>query len=233
VAEYYPYEERPDGDWVLSFHPEPFKTSGHLSVRLFPSYDKAENYYGVKGAKRCYLSASDFAKKFGGESMLTWFRHLNGAEAATSSVRAESKCEPLDDLPDDSIYNRGLVALRLWEVCQAVGDRVRGANTNYELDEQLFVVRIDRLATEEGQVLVQSYTKQKRIICEGLLALNKAKCEELELQAMMRLLVTSDKLKTKQDPWRIFRYYAPELGDDGFLYYPTKRHKREDHEQNI
>jgi len=223
------YEERPIDQWVAFYcRAAPPKK---FSVRLFPNLDRARDYYG-KTCKTLFESYAELSHRFGGTEMLEAYRVLREREACKTSLRGAVEGPHVEDVDDSLQFNRGEIAKRLWDLIQQVADRVSGINLINELDEELYVIRLDRMTQPDNLEAISSFNRQKRVVCEGLISLGKSKADEIELTEMMRRLVSSGTLKTKQDPMRIFRYYAPELGDLGFLYYPSKRHKVADHDQN-
>lgn len=230
MSKYESYEERDERDWVVFYCRA--TSPMNFSVRLFPTLDRARMYYGNTCKNLCE-SPEDLAYKFGGTEMLEAFRELRTRKAANSSLLKGSEGPHCEDVDDDYEFNRGKIAQALWDLIQDVADRVHGINLINEMeDEEMFVIRLDRMASAAGLEVIGGYSGQKKIVAMGLVDFGKSKATEIELTEMMRGLVSSGKLKTKQDPMRIFRYYAPELGDDGFLFYPGKRHKSEEHALN-
>jgi hypothetical protein len=228
-VEYADYEERPERQFVAYFtmaYPPQV-----CSVRLFATMDRAKIAYGERCRNIC-KGPSDLARLYDGEKLLQAYNTLRMRLSARTSLKGAAEGPHCEELPEDLRFNRNEMSERVWTLIQEVGDRVRSINLLNELDEDLYVIRLDLMTTEIGMEMIKAYNNQKRIVANGLIELGKSKVTELELTEMMRALVTYGKLKTKQDPMRIFRYYAPELGDDGFVYYPGKRHKREDHALN-
>lgn len=256
--DYQDFEERPEGEWVL-YLCKRMKALDHQAqdyeARLYPSMDRFKDRFGNICRTR-YGSAADLAKYFGGQDLVNMYRYFNERPAKASSLKGEQigisrprfnawgkvraeriedlQGPHLEDIPDQFIYERGNAAVWLWQLLQLTQDRSSAVNSVNEMDdEEMFTIRLDRMVTENGSVIIAGFNKQKRQICEQLILLGKSKALEHELKAMMAQAVQSQIIKTKQDPWRIFSYYAPELGDEGFLYYPSKRHKLEDHSMNV
>lgn len=227
---YESYEERDEKEWVLFL----CKAAPPLNftARLFPTLDRARMHYG-NACKNLFENYEDLAKKFTGPELMAAFHHFNGKPSANTSL-LKGVWEPAEPPHEDVRFHREGAAAKLFALVQNVGDRVSGINLINEMeDEELYVIRLDRMTTDDGLALISTYPGQKKIVATGLVDFGKSKATEIELTEMMRDLVTSGRLKTKQDPMRIFRYYAPELGDDGFVFYPSKRHKREDHALNV
>ncbi len=228
--QYESYQERPERQFVAYFTMA--SPPAVCSVRLFATLDRARIAYGDRCRNICQGPA-DLAALYDGEKLLNAYCTLRLRLSARTSLKGAAEGPHCDDVPDDLRYARGEIAERLWVLIQEVGDRVRTISAINEMDdEDMFIIRLDLMTNDLGQDTLATYTGQKRIVAQGLVDFGKSKATEIELTEMMRDLVTYGKLKTKQDPMRIFRYYAPEFGDDGFLYYPGKRHKREDHALN-
>lgn len=235
MVAYENYEERAERDWATYFwfaYATPHGSPERCTVRLYPTMDRAEMSQG-QNCRYLFGTPEELATKFDGAQMMAAFRTLRSTRACKTSLVGAVEGPHCDDLPDDLRFNRSEMSERLWALIQEVADRVRSISLINELDEDLFVIRLDRMTNEEGLATIGAYNRQKQIVANGLIEFGKSKATELELTEMMRDLVTRGILKTKQEPMRIFKYYAPELGDDGFLFYPTKRHKREDHAQNV
>lgn len=255
--EYQDFEERHDGDWVLYLckrmkgRPD---SPQDFTARLYPSMDRFFDHMG-KVTKTKYRNAEELAKYYNGDDLVAMYRHFNNRPAALSSIKAvrigieiswdtdwqalkreyaDQLAGPhLEDIPDSFRYERQNAAAWVWALLQDTQDRSRGVNSVNEMDEEMFTIRLDRMNTPEGAERIAAFNKQKRQICEKLIELGKSRALEHELKSMMAKAVQSGFIKTKQDPWRIFSYYAPELGNDGYLYYPGKRHKLEDHSLNV
>lgn len=227
---YDPFEQREEGDWALFFckaaAPQLF------TARLFPTLDRAQSSYGGN-CKTIYDGPADLAKKFGGADLVEAIKVFRERLSCRTSIKGAGEGPHCDEPDEEMKYRRGDAAIQLWKLLQQVADRVSGINhLNENDDEEMFVIRLDRMTTENGQVIIAGFNKQKRQVAEQLIKLGKSKAYEHELKEMMGVAVRSGEIKTKQDPWRIFSYYAPELGDEGFVYYPSKRHKQEDFAQN-
>lgn len=208
------HELRPDGDWVVQFWPN------CVPPRLHPSLEAALDFWGNKTRYRSVFEEPKFiVAQFGPQIVYDQFNELC----------SQANLSPL---PLSALEDRLYLGEQFWTLCQAIGDKIRKPNRPVE-DDSLFTIRRDRIESEDGVVLRESFVKQKRTLVEGLLTLKKEKVTEDELRLLMGDLVKMGKLKTKQDPWRIFKYYAPELGDIGMLYYPGKRHKLQDHIDNV
>lgn len=230
MSRYDDFEQRDEGDWALFF----CKAAAPQlwTARLFPTTERAQSYYG--GNSKCIFDGpADLAKKFGGNDLISAINTFRERLSCRTSVKGAAEGPHCDEAGEDLALRRGDAAIQLWHLLQQVADRVQGINSVNEMDdEEMFVIRLDRMTTEGGQVLIQSFNKQKRQVAEQLVKLGKTKAYEHELKEMMGQAVRSGEIKTKQDPWRIFSYYAPELGDEGFIYYPSKRHKQQDFAQN-
>lgn len=228
--QYADYEERPERQFVAYFTMA--SPPAICSVRLFATLDRARINFGDRNKNICEGPA-DLAALYGPEQLWEAYHTLRMRLSARTSLKGAAEGPHCEELPEDIRFSRGMIAKQLWALIQEVSDRVSGINLLNEADdEDMFVIRLDLMTNEQGQATLATYTGQKRIVAQALIDLGKSKATELEITEMMRDLVTYKKLKTKQDPMRIFRYYAPEMGDDGFVFYPGKRHKREDHALN-
>ena len=256
--EYQDFEERAAGDWVLYLCKRNKTKPDSLqeySARLYPSMDRFKDRMG-NISKTKYRNAAELAKYYNGDDLVDMYRYFNSRPALASSLKGEQlgierprfnawgkvKAERindlqgphLEDIPDQFRFERGNAALWLWQLLQLTQDRSSAVNSVNEMDdEEMFTIRLDRMTTDNGATIIAGFNKQKRQICEKLIELGKSKAMEHELKAMMAQACQSGFIKTKQDPWRIFSYYAPELGNEGFVYYPGKRHKLEDHSLNV
>lgn len=256
--DYQDFEERADGDWVLYLCKRNKARPEHAqeyTARLYPSMDRFKDNIG-KVSRTKYRNPAELAKFYNGNDLVDMYRYFNNRPALASSLKAQqigierplhnawSKVAAerstdlagphLEDMPDQFRFERGNAALWLWQLLQLTQDRASGINSVNEMDdEEMFTIRLDRMTSENGQVIIAGFNKQKRQICEKLIEFGKSRALEHELKAMMAQACQSGYIKTKQDPWRIFSYYAPELGNEGFVYYPGKRHKLEDHMLNV
>lgn len=227
--QYADYEERPERQFVAYFTMA--TAPAVCNVRLFATLDRAHIAYG-KGNRNICQRAEDLANLYNPEQLWQAYHTLRVRLSCRTSLKGAAEGPHCEELPEDLRFARGVIAEHLWDLIQEVADRVSGINILSERDdEDTYTIRLD-LMVGAGAARVAQFTGQKAIVAQALIDMGKTKATELELTEMMRDLVTYGKLKTKQDPMRIFRYYAPELGDDGFLYYPGKRHKREDHALN-
>ena len=226
--EYESYQERPERQWVAYFT---LASAPQIcSVRLYPTLDRARDAFGENCRHIC-CGPSDLAKLYDGERLLLAYNTLRVRLSCRTSLKGAAEGPHCEDIPEDLRFNRNEMSERLWTLIQEVSDRISKIKIANEMDDDLYAIRLDLMTTELGREVIGAYNKQKRIVAEALMELGKSKLTELEISEMMRGLVIYGKLKTKQDPMRIFRYYAPELGDDGFLHYPGKRHKRDDNVQ--
>lgn len=209
-----------------------------LVVRVYPSLERAILRYNSRHDRKKIIFADqeEMSRQLGAEEV----RYYHKAIAdKTFSDRPGCLTPPEGLTREDGLFDfmnggKPFITERLWNLMIAVGDQVKElqAQGGFQ-DDTLFTIRLDRMRTEDGLTRVGAYNRQKKQICEALIELNLERPSEEELTAMMNKLVSNGVMKTKQDPWRIFRYYAPELGDDGFVYYPKKRHKLEDHADNV
>jgi len=227
------YEERPPGQWVVVLFPQT-KSKDYSDVRLYPSLDAAVNRYAkATRTLHVYSSPGELVHRHGGPVLHKFLTDIG--DQFSDARNRYRKCEIGDaELSVAEIHSseRAKVADELWRICQLIGDKCTGPSVGVD-DDDHFKIRIDRMTTPEGRETWGKFPKQARQIIEALIANAKSIMPESELQKLVSGLVANRIMKTKQDPWRIFAYYAPMFGDAGLLYYPGKRHKLEDHEENI
>jgi hypothetical protein len=229
------HEERPKGSWVVAFFP----TNAHKNysdVRLFPSMDMALLRY-AKSTRTLviYSNAGEMAHR---HSPKTLTKYINDIYAQFDDPYWRYKTAELGDkilVPPDNLdqFSKTELADELWEICQIVGDQCRGSAQISDSNEDMYKIRIDRMTSEEGKAIWSKFPKQARQIIEALIRNGKSVMAEDDLQRLVIKLVADRVMKTKQDPWRIFCYYAPMIGDHRMLYYPGKRNKVEDHSENL
>lgn len=256
--EYQDYEERADGEWVLFLcrrnkardeHPQEWE------ARTFKTMDMLRDRFGAN-CRLVFESPYDLARHFGTQELYDMYEYFNNLPAKATSLKgaragivrqfncpwskqAELKAEELapphlEPMPIELLNSRIDAANWLWHLLQDTCDRSeRFSSMNEVDDDEQFTIRLDRMTQPENLEMIAKFNRQKRLICEQLIALGKSRAVETELKDFMHQVVRNGIIKTKQDPWRIFSYYAPELGDCGFLYYPGKRHKLDDHSMNV
>lgn len=256
--EYQDYEERPEGEWVLFLckrnrgrEDEP----DSWSAITFKNMDMLKDRFG-NNCRTIFEGPQDLARYYGTQDLFDMYEYFNNLPAKATSVKAKQagfvrqfnvswseqardnpfplQAPHLESMPYEFMNSRIDAANWLWMLLQQVCDRCEQFNSVNEVDDdEQFTIRLDRMTQPENMELIAKFNKQKRIICEQLIALGRSRAVETELKDFMHNVVREGILKTKQDPWRIFSYYAPELGDCGFLYYPGKRHKLDDHTMNV
>lgn len=256
--EYQDYEERPEGEWVLYLcrrmrarEDEPQE----WSARAFKNMDMLKDRFG-NNCRTVFEGPHDLARHYGTQELYDMYEFFNSRSAKATSVKAKSvgferkwNCSwskqaeqnghllappHFEPMPLEMLSSRIDAANWLWLLLQQVCDRCEQFNSVNEVDDdEQFTIRLDRMTQPDNLELISKFNKQKRLICEQLIALGRSRAVETELKDFMHQIVREGILKTKQDPWRIFSYYAPELGDCGFLYYPGKRHKLDDHTMNV
>lgn len=223
---YEPAAMRADGDWAAVL----FKET--LQVKLFPTLERVGMYFGNNIYwNSVAVSPSHLSTLFTDEKLYEFWKEWFVLAPYRTSLEYErrKKAGEYDKprrVPAIAPKNSADLAQAVWDLIQAKADRIRGVQTQNGPHEELYVIRIDRM--QEQPDVIKILPKQCRLIAETLVSLGKGMLSEEELENMMRDLHRKGVLKTKQRPFRIFQYYAPVLGDRGFLYYPSKRHKQED-----
>lgn len=255
--EYQDYEERAEGEWVLFLcrrmqarEDEPRS----WSAITFKTKDMLLDRFG-NNCRTVYDGPEQLARYYGTQELYDMYEYFNSRPAKATSLKAKAagftrqyrlswseqareNPEPLqgphlEPMPEELLSSRIDAANWLWLLLQQVCDRCEQFSSVNEVDDdELFTIRLDRMTQPDCLEQIAKFNKQKRQICEQLIQFGKSRAVETELKDMMHQAVREGVIKTKQDPWRIFSYYAPELGDCGFLYYPGKRHKLDDHTMN-
>lgn len=214
-----PYDYREDDNWAVVYFD---KT---LVVRLFPTLELPGKWYawGIY-RENVLVNPEQLALKFTGVRLVEVYNHLRHS---VSKKTGEALEPPLDE---NWIEQPLKVAKLVWTQFQAVGDRVtRAPQTNIAQQQaDKYNVRVDLLKSPDWEAELKSLPKQARVIAQGLADSEKTTYTERELESFARELAFTKKLKTKQDPIRVVKYYCPQLADLGLMSYPTKRSSAEE-----
>lgn len=214
-----PYDYREDDNWAVVYFD---KT---LVVRLFPTLELPGKWYswGIY-RENVIVNPEQLALKFTGVRLVEVYNHLRHSVSKKTG-------EPLEPALDDDWVEQPLkVAKLVWTQFQAVGDRVtRAPQTNIAQQQaDKYNIRVDLLKSPDWEDELKSLPKQARVIAQGLADAEKTAYTERELESFARELAFTKKLKTKQDPIRVVKYYCPQLADLGLMSYPTKRNNAEE-----
>ena len=225
--------------WVVALFPKN-KEKSFYSVRLFKTVDHAGAHYGKSSRTRLlYVSAGEMEHRLTPAKLQEYLRDITvqfsdeTEQYRSSAIRKDRALTLVEDSSDELVRlgNREALAKGLWTICHLIGDQVFGLPDSPE-NEDKFKICLDKLTENDGAIWAK-LAKQAKVLCQALIDLNEPVATEEELHQMVKHLVKSAKLKTKQDPVLIWKYYASYLGDLGLIYYPSKRHKREDHAEQM
>jgi hypothetical protein len=202
---YEPAEQREDDDWVVVLFPET------MVVRLFRSLEEVGNVYDW-----CIYRVNVYVKP-------------EQLSAKHTAVKLAKMCERAGiDIHGKTPLEQSRL---LWVYCQTNGDRVTHTsskrNSLTEHDEDTYTIRVDLLHDPLIQALIGTMPRQAQVIAENLREDRKTIYTETELEKFAGKLVQLGKLTTKQDPFRVVRYYAPTLADIGVMAYSARRKKDE------
>lgn len=215
-----PYDYREDNNWAVTYFDQT------LSVRLFPTLELPGKWFSWCVYKENVLvNHEQLAIKFTGVRLVEIYNHLRDSVAKKLDKPVEP---PLGDDWNDQPLK---VAKLVWEQFQIVGDRITrapGGNPNAQQHSDKYTVRVDLLKSEDWEEQINALSKQARVIAQCLADQEKTTYTEKELESFARELAFTKKLKTKQDPIRVVKYYCPQLADLGLMSYPTKRKNAEE-----
>jgi hypothetical protein len=201
---YAPYEVREDGDWVLVLFTE-------------------------TGVARLFATLQEVGRRY------TWSIYRHDVYVSAAHLSAKVPTETLRSLAEkvglDTTGSSLEVATILWNHYQQHGDRVTNRRLNLSsnsADEDKYLVRVDLLKDERVAELLTTLPKQAQVIAKALADAERSTYTEEELVKFSSDLLLTGKLKTKQDPFRVVRYYAPALYDLGVMRYESRRVEVED-----
>lgn len=201
---YRAYERRDEGDWVMVlFHQT-------AVIRLFPSLEQVGGFYSWSVYRaNVFINAGQLAARLTTKQLVT-------------------VCTKLE-LPVDLKAPSLILAKELWAWGQANGDRVERAGTaRSDAREELYTVNVQLLKDPDMEGLIKTLPHQARVIAKALADAEKTSYTVEELSSLGNRLVASTQLKTKQDPFRVIRYYMPTLYDLGLVAYPSRRGQGDD-----
>lgn len=228
-------------DWVVILHQDNLNKQ-HYDVRLTKTVDKAITMYG-KAARQQFIYASalelerrltSFHLKEHLKKLTRQFSVHNNRYRQSVIMLGSVKMELTPDSAEKLIADgeRDALALGLWNLCHLIGDPIYGSPDSPEVEGK-FRIRLDLLTGPGYETTLREFPKQARTILEGLIENAEEVMDEDEMHKFIRRLGQSGRLKTRQDPVLVWKFYAPMLGDKGLVYYPGKRHKREDHDEQM
>lgn len=229
-AKYHSAEAREDRDWAVVFFP---KTG---EARLFPTIERIASWYnhsifanGKHGG--VYVNAKQLGANLSDDQLFELFKQWYARVPAKSSWLAEDRRKRGDDTHKPEPFRvpktmEKMVA-KIWSMIQDKADRVSGVapqQTNPTASRSLYVVKTKELPG----ILEKKLPKQFKIIVKALLDDGRETYTDEDMENFMRDLKRNGVLKTKQDSFLVFRYYAPQLSDLGGIEYAGRRQQDED-----
>lgn len=199
-------------EWIVVFYPQ---TS---AVRLHPTLEAARQHLSRTGfAINVHKSPMDFQKRYDHATLVKFWKELcktanwRWPKYAMGPRLTEADLDP-PDLGTEAFSKE------LWNLIQRVGDRVIRLSVAQTKSKDHYELDLKKLrALVEDPTFKDKYPKQCRVIIARMSKYESPYQLEEELQRMMRNLVASAELRTKQDSWLIFQYYRKQLMDDGLF----------------
>lgn len=221
---YAEHETRPEGQLAVLFFRQTY------GVRLFETegrlYERAAS--DRKSLRReVFLEAADLPKVMSLPVMLI---HLEALTTAPARVTHDAR-DRWVARPDLDPRSPPSVARALWEVLQAVGDKVLKKPQASRSRKNVFQVDLQFATSPEGAEALAKMPRQARVLSSMVVSLNKSSVDEDEMRGMVEHLHKVGTLKTKSDPWTIFRFYAPQFYDMGLMRYQGRRVEETDEDQ--
>lgn len=181
-------------------HPEEKNFS---PVVMFKTAEDCEIRYGSVTARReLMFNVEDLTARFD--------------ESAIEHVRSHLPLlfDPEPDVPDTGRLAEDTWALmvrvaRRYGYTQVTVEAGTKAGDNYRIE--LDLIQAAKLGEYRG------YPRQAAIILDALLRAGQQYYHEEDLLLLMNQLVGSGTIRTRQDPWRIFQYYRPQMIDDNII----------------
>lgn len=207
---------------MISFNPRT-KQKPWVDARVYLDGHHATNIHGKNARGRVlFASAEELAKRWRPALLRDYIKDLLAEPILYNTSLAKTKGELFIEPQEWPTDGKDLAYL-LWEVIMVYGDRVQGVPDSPEQDDR-YTIFIDKLkANAELKPKWNMKQKQARQLLQMLLLNGHGAVREPELQAMVKNLVKTGVLKTKQDPWRVFMFYAPQFMDHGYITYPGRR----------
>lgn len=217
-------------------------------VRVFRTPELAMSLYGAAFfIANVHLSADELLKRVRGDKAWLaeiWRRICRWDQASGSAWRYSPNCKltaPTFIAQDWLEADAKTCAQWVWDLCQLVGDRVGvhrewaepgifHPDTKFTESESTprhrveYRVELDKLRQELACLTTKELglPRQAFVIANGLLAEERSTYSPEELDKFSIMLSREHKLKTKQDPLRVVKYYLPLLADKGWVIYPRK-----------
>ncbi len=204
--------ELPDGEWIVVFYHQT------CTVRLYPTLAAARQGLAIHTfATNVFKSPVEFQRRYDHFQLEAFWREIcKWSDWRWPRLAKGPRLEPKDyEVPD---LGTEAFAKELWALMQRTGDRIVRLSSSQTRSKDHYELNLtkmrDRVASEDFK---KQYPKQCRIIIERMSRYESPYQLESELERMMKNLVNTAQLKTKQDAWLIFQYYRVQLIKDGLV----------------
>lgn len=205
-------KEMATDEWIVVFYPQT------CAIRLYPTLEAARQSLPVSTFySSVYKSPLDFQKRFDHFQLEAfWAEIIKWSDWRWPRLAKGPRLSDHDRIVPD-LDTEGFTK-ELWALIQRVGDRIIRLSTSQTRSKDHYELNLPKLrdlVASEG--FKKAYPKQCRIIIERLSRYESPYQLESELERMMKNLVASGLLRTKQDAWLIMQYYRKQLIDDGLI----------------
>lgn len=204
--------EMPADEWIVAFYPQT------CAIRLYPTVEAARQQLSIHGfAANVFKSPLDFQRRFDHFQLEAfWTKIIEWSDWRWPRLAAGPRLSDHDRIIPD--LGTEAFTQELWKLIQRVGDRVVRLSVSQAKSKDHYELNLPKLrelvASEDFK---KAYPKQCRIIIERLSRYESPYQLESELERMMKNLVSSGQLRTKQDAWLLMQYYRPQLIKDGLI----------------
>jgi hypothetical protein len=203
--------ELPQNEWVVIFYPQ----TG--IIRLCPTLDFAKHTLSKSSSQFIYKSPSDFRARHDHHSLEKFWVAAYRNAAWRLPRTATGSLDSYQVTPPDTSTEE--FSKLLWQMFQDIGDRMTAPTIKEDRTKDHYELKLgmmNDLASDE-ETYKKKYNNQARTVFSALLDNGKQFLSEEEIKIIILGLVSSHKLKTKQEPWIIFQYYRPQFIKDGFI----------------
>lgn len=198
---YDPWSERGEGERVVVIFP--------LCVRLFRTLEDVGRVYSWSVYKHNVFISPE---------------HLN---LKKTSAELRELYDRLSGCPAPSDISSQELAKYTWDLCQKHGDKVNGIKHVNQATGEVgkFLVNLDKAKETREQGI--KVTKQLGVIIDGLIENETSSYSPDGLKKFANGLLNSGRLKTKQDPLLVVKYYVGELRKLGIMSGGERRRRTE------
>lgn len=201
-----PTDPRPEGQRIVALWPR----TG--VCRLFDKlYSVGQWYSASTYDASVFVNARQMSLRMTNSTMLRCLLAIDVSAAAQAEA--------------DALSGMALAEV-LWNACQRNGSLVSREYPNATRESEQtnkYAIDLAKLSSPEGKMELAKQPRQCRVVAEALVMENQPVLSDEEMDSVARRAHTGGRLKTKQDPCRIFRYYLPQLGEMGFVEYRSRR----------